>query len=101
MPLSVALNQLNTVNRGDIMNLYEIDKLINTLDEDKDKEIIEFYLKKRIELIKQIKTSLQKHHKNMINWYKEVDPSLGDLMHELDYLKIDLSVDDFKMIMDY
>ena len=37
------------------MNLYELDKLINTFDEDKDKEIIEFYLKKRIELIKQIK----------------------------------------------
>jgi hypothetical protein len=37
----------------------------------------------------------------MINWYKEVNPSLGDLMYELDYLKIDLSVDDFKMIMDY
>ncbi len=36
----------------------------------------------------------------MINWYKEVNPSLGDLMYELDYLKIDLSVDDFKMIMD-
>ena len=83
------------------MNLYELDKLINTFDKDKDKEIIEFYLKKRVDLIKQIKTSLQKHHKNMINWYKEVNPSLGDLMCELDYLKIDLSVDDFKMIMDY
>ena len=41
------------------MNLYELDKLINTFDEDKDKEIIEFYLKKRVDLIKQIKTSLQ------------------------------------------
>ena len=37
----------------------------------------------------------------MINWYEEVNPSLGDLMYELDYSKIDLSVDDFKMIMDY
>lgn len=82
------------------MNLYELDELIKTFDVKKDKETIDFYKSKRVELIKKIKTNLFKHHKSLIDWIDETKPSLGDIMYELDYLKIDLSLDDFLDITD-
>ncbi len=36
------------------MNLYELDALIACLDRTEDEELIEFYLKKRVELVKEI-----------------------------------------------
>ena len=81
------------------MDLYELNKLIQSLDKNKDRELIEFYNYKKVGLIDKIKYDLNKYHPNIISWYKEVNPSLGDLMYELDYNNIDLSVDDFTDII--
>ena len=59
------------------MNLYELDKLISTFDKDKDKEIIEFYLKKRIDLIKYI-NSLDACIGGWLDWFdREFFAELG------------------------
>lgn len=45
------------------MNIYELDEMISGLDAVKDKELIEFYKKKRVELVKQININIAKNLK--------------------------------------
>lgn len=47
------------------MNLYELNTLITSLDTDKDLELLEFYKKKKIELIKEIKQKINKEIKTL------------------------------------
>ena len=47
------------------MNLYELQELINSLDKEKDKELIKFYNKKKEELIYKVSTVINNKLKSI------------------------------------